>query len=97
MTEWSMELGSGYLLQVSGRGKDNTDSIGLNSPVAASQGQSHVLQQEGERVWVAVVQRHSVSGVKSAAVSVSLKLNFKHIFGCKCSASVYGKMLFESF
>lgn len=46
-----MESGSGYLLQVSGRGTDDMDSIGLNSSGAASQGQSSVLQQEGERVW----------------------------------------------
>lgn len=34
-----MESGSCYLLQASGRGRDNIGSIGLNSSGAASQGQ----------------------------------------------------------
>lgn len=66
-----MESGSGYLLQVSGRRRDNMDSIGLNSPGAASQGQSRVLQQEGQCVGVPGVQRRSVSGRKSVAVTAA--------------------------
>lgn len=59
-----MESGSGYLLQVSGRGRGNMDSMGLNSPGAASQGHSSVLQQEGRRVGAAAVRRCSKSGKK---------------------------------
>lgn len=73
-----MESGSGYLLQVGGRGRDDMDSIGLNSSGAASQGQSSVLQQEGERVRAAAVQRRSKSG------STWIQINLQ-VYRCQCS------------